>query len=470
MAIANISGNILTDSGVSTSSLVTGTGTTNYLPKFTGASTLGDSVIQEVSGNIGIGGSPSGSYKFEVTGTGRFTGALTAGSGIFGNTGTGNNIIALSNNDQSNTRLRITNTGSGGQTFSIVGGNPGASNAGLAIFDETNSATRLYIGSSGNVGIGTSSVTDFGSSYTVLDVYNGTVGGYLLARSPNVTGQISVDNNTAMYVQTRTNHPIAFVTNNTERMRITSSGSVGIGCTPGLITSLDIQNPSVTSNNVFLRLQNNAASEDCGLIISGSYGTAYEHRIGVNTIIASKDLCFTNSSGAGFRWYTDGTQSLNLTSGGVLDLSFGQIKFPATQVASSNANTLDDYEEGTFTPDIRNGSWAFGARSGFYTKIGNLVTVNFLIVWTANNIPSGASFEITLPFAAFGSGNFRAPATIGYTSGVNFNTSRQLVAHVDMSNNYISFQQLVSGGVPVLLTNNDINNTGEIQISVTYQV
>ena len=85
------------------------------------------------------------------------SGLLTGANATFGSTGTGNNIIALSNNDQSNTRLRITNTGSGGQTFSIVGGNPGASNAGLAIFDETNSATRLYISSAGNVGIGTSS-------------------------------------------------------------------------------------------------------------------------------------------------------------------------------------------------------------------------------------------------------------------------------------------------------------------------
>ena len=156
MAIANISGNILTDSGVSTSSLVSGSGTTNYLPKFTGASSLGNSLIFDNGTNVGIGNTNT-SFTFDVTGTGRFTGALTAGNGIFGNTGTGNNVISISNNDQSNTRLRIINTGSGGQTFSIVGGNPGVSNAGLAIFDETNSATRLYVSSAGNVGIGVSS-------------------------------------------------------------------------------------------------------------------------------------------------------------------------------------------------------------------------------------------------------------------------------------------------------------------------
>jgi hypothetical protein len=54
------------------------------------------------------------------------------------------------------------------------------------------------------------------------------------------------------------------------------------------------------------------------------------------------------------------------------------ITFPATQSASTNANTLDDYEEGTWSPSVTNmtttGSPAY---AGVYTKIGNLVTVNF---------------------------------------------------------------------------------------------
>jgi|LakMenEpi03Aug12_release.lakeMendotaPanAssembly.Ray.scaffolds.fasta_scaffold43888_6 hypothetical protein len=69
MAIANITNNILTDSGVATSSLlttsaaastyqtiltnpVTGTGTTNYLPKFTGTSSIANSIIYDNSGNV----------------------------------------------------------------------------------------------------------------------------------------------------------------------------------------------------------------------------------------------------------------------------------------------------------------------------------------------------------------------------------------------------------------------------------
>ena len=35
-----------------------------------------------------------------------------------------------------------------------------------------------------------------------------------------------------------------------------------------------------------------------------------------------------------------------------INLTSGQITFPTTQVPSSDANTLDDYEEGTWTPVI----------------------------------------------------------------------------------------------------------------------
>jgi len=77
------------------------------------------------------------------------TNALTGTTACFGNTGTGNNVLLISNNDQSNTRLRITNTGSGGRTYSIVGGLNGANNSSLSIYDETASSTRLEINSTG---------------------------------------------------------------------------------------------------------------------------------------------------------------------------------------------------------------------------------------------------------------------------------------------------------------------------------
>ena len=49
------------------------------------------------------------------------------------------------------------------------------------------------------------------------------------------------------------------------------------------------------------------------------------------------------------------------------------VSFPATQIASSDANTLDDYEEGTWSPTIVGWTGTYSAQIGQYTKIGNMV-------------------------------------------------------------------------------------------------
>jgi hypothetical protein len=77
------------------------------------------------------------------------------------------------------------------------------------------------------------------------------------------------------------------------------------------------------------------------------------------------------------------------------------ITFPATQSASSNANTLDDYEEGTFTPVAGTGvttNSGTPAYSGSYTKIGRLVYITTR--QTAGNITvsSGGQVFTGLPF------------------------------------------------------------------------
>jgi hypothetical protein len=74
------------------------------------------------------------------------------------------------------------------------------------------------------------------------------------------------------------------------------------------------------------------------------------------------------------------------------------ITFPATQSASTNANTLDDYEEGTWTPSFDgSGSITFNAQTGTYTKVGRLVTAVFHID-VASASRNGVTVILGLPF------------------------------------------------------------------------
>ena len=73
------------------------------------------------------------------------------------------------------------------------------------------------------------------------------------------------------------------------------------------------------------------------------------------------------------------------------------ITFPATQSASSDANTLDDYEEGTWTPSL-GGNTTYNTQLGQYTKIGRQVTVTASLIVTT--LGTGSTTTISgLPFS-----------------------------------------------------------------------
>lgn len=99
-------------------------------------------------------------------------------------------------------------------------------------------------------------------------------------------------------------------------------------------------------------------------------------------------------------WTTGGTECGRFNSSGNLQtlgtISVGNatpstsgagITFPATQSASTNANTLDDYEEGTWTPTVRGeisaGTTTYTTQLGYYTKIGNIVHLFCSVAYSA---------------------------------------------------------------------------------------
>lgn len=90
----------------------------------------------------------------------------------------------------------------------------------------------------------------------------------------------------------------------------------------------------------------------------------------------------------------------------------GQILFPAVQVPSANVNTLDDYEEGSWTP-IVGGTANYLVQSGTYTKIGNLVFIRGTL--QINAIGTGSTSVISgLPFTSGGD----APISVAKTNAL----------------------------------------------------
>lgn len=95
------------------------------------------------------------------------------------------------------------------------------------------------------------------------------------------------------------------------------------------------------------------------------------------------------------------------------------ITFPATQSASSDANTLDDYEEGTWTPNI-GGTATYSAQTGTYIKVGRIVTVQFHI--TINTMGTGQQRLFNFPFTTENTG-FVQTGVISFFDGLATATS-----------------------------------------------
>jgi hypothetical protein len=106
-----------------------------------------------------------------------------------------------------------------------------------------------------------------------------------------------------------------------------------------------------------------------------------------------------------------------------INLTGGQITFPATQSASADANTLDDYEEGTFTPTVFGGTTAgttiYGSVWGYYTKVGRQVTVIFDVP-VSSATGTGPIYIGGFPFTALSS---TGSAGVGSIMASTFNWS-----------------------------------------------
>ena len=134
----------------------------------------------------------------------------------------------------------------------------------------------------------------------------------------------------------------------------------------------------------------------------------------------------------------------NISVGGAAPTTVGTgITFPAAVDVSSNANTLDDYEEGTWTPTYVNFTITSGTSEARYTKVGRVITANIWINATSVTCLANATF--TLPIAA-----------VSYSAGSAVSSS--VVSGIQITGSTL-------GVVRVAIT-----ATGSLALTVTYQL
>lgn len=129
----------------------------------------------------------------------------------------------------------------------------------------------------------------------------------------------------------------------------------------------------------------------------------------------ASNLAMTIPASAGTLPYVD--------SNGILQGVTSGIKFPATQVASSDANVLDDYEEGAWTPtyggSTSTGSCTYSVQQGRYVKVGRMVTCWCFLTASSTHSGSGTLQIEGLPFVSSSEVSWWGHSSVGYFGNLN---------------------------------------------------
>jgi hypothetical protein len=419
---------------------ITGTGTTNYLPKFTGASALGNSLVYDSGSAIGIGTTTPGAkleikstalaseglrvdgdgggFAFVVKGGTDYTSHIRAGATIGvnyfttppsngliveGSVGIGtttpaykldvngtarvSNDLTIFNNAGDSGKLIIGGTQASAKTYYFQNQINGVSNTGFQLVDNATATKLLYFDTTG--------AASFSSSVTAADAILSNI-------KPSINFTLSVNP--------------AF-----------SHSIVGENYSSG----------AAASNYMDLKVANAANSQQLALRLFGTGAAEFSAGVSLSNATAP-------ASG---------------------------IEFPATQVASASANNLDDYEEGTFTMGIAFGGASVGvtylANTGTYTKIGRQVTVNGFVYLSSKGSSTGTARVTGLPFTIGNSGaNLSAPSLNVYA--ITF--GNQIQGLGDTNQTTIVLEQVSALGTVATITDADFSNSSYIVLSFTYFV
>jgi len=158
----------------------------------------------------------------------------------------------------------------------------------------------------------------------------------------------------------------------------------------------------------------------------------------------------------------------------ILDISnasAGQIKFPATPNASTDANTLDDYEEGSFTTTANANTTLDNSYKAFkYTKVGNVVNVVGLLQITGST--GSTTLTFTLPFTAAADQTNGQNRSVGGCLPASATTGTVMVPFVQNNTAVMNLYKITLGTATnssyAAATNADVINGSSINFNITY--
>jgi hypothetical protein len=230
---------------------------------------------------------------------------------------------------------------------------------------------------------------------------------------------------------------------NTTAITVSTSQNVGIGATP--TQKLQVAGNVFISSGQYFMWDN-----------SGAWALQSDASTYVRTLINGNEQLRTNAYGIGI--------------GGTTPSSGTGVTFPATQNASSDANTLDDYEEGTWTPAITFGGGStgitYGSRVGTYRKVGSLVVAQCYIGLTNKGSSTGPSNLTGFPFTSTSVSNAYCAAT---TWGSNLTNTGYIESYISPGATVIQLQQLSPLGANANLTETNFANNTELMVTISYQ-
>jgi hypothetical protein len=216
-----------------------------------------------------------------------------------------------------------------------------------------------------------------------------------------------------LILRTLGNHPMLFVTNNAEEMRLTAAGNLGIGNTnPGAMLHIGSLTPTILANPggiwiapnltfAMLHMKNSVGQEG-GIMLHSNSNTYVGNWTNHDLILRTNNTDRITIEAGGNVGIGDTTPTFKLDVNGTLR---------AVGLMSANAGisfgdeTLSTYDEGNYSPVLQAASGSptatYSTQVGWYTKIGNFVVVMCNLTWSGLSGGTGSAY-VTLPFTSRG--------------------------------------------------------------------